>query len=150
MFDSTFILERLRNGESIDTIAADLTSAINEANSAYAEELAQTARRNESNGKLADILLDLADWYSDRYGTPIPDDFDALELAEKVTSAADNVQDFLPAANEIASFLSSSFSWNSKDKKGKISTNKNGKVSTKEITDADWDSLLADFVSLFH
>lgn len=153
MFDSASILARLRNKESIDDIAKDLADALNEANATYEAELADAEakataakaeenRINESNAVLADILLDLADWYSMRYDTEIPDDFDATATAKDIATSIDKFNDL---TNSFSTFLSS-FSWNPKTQKGEIIEKRDGKTSRKEVkTYNEWHHILEDF-----
>lgn len=153
MFDSASILARLRNKESIDDIAKDLADALNEANATYEAELAEAEakaaaakaeedRLNESDAFLADILLDLADWYAMRYNTEIPDDFDAAATAKDIAASVDKLNSI---SNSFSSFLSS-FSWNPKAQKGEIVEKRDGKTSRKEVKSYnEWSHILEDF-----
>lgn len=153
MFDSASILARLRNKESIDDIAKDLADALNEANATYEAELAEAEakaaaakaeedRLNESNAFLADILLDLADWYAMRYNTEIPADFDAAATAKDIAASVDKLNSI---SNSFSSFLSS-FSWDPKTQKGEIVEKRDGKTSRKEVKSYnEWSHILEDF-----
>ena len=63
MFDMNDILERLRNGQSVDAIASELSEAINKANSTYQAELAAKAAAEQQKAEAIDICCDsIADY----------------------------------------------------------------------------------------
>lgn len=148
------ILEALRNGTSVSTIADNMADMINAVSKAYEEEKAKAAaeakrkeeqeaacRRATQVGNLQDILDSAVEWLADYVGVEATDDdyIDAEELLESVDKMK-RIFDFFPS--DFHSVFTTS-----ETKNGKTTTktikNDNGKVtSTSDTTDA----IISDFL----
>ena len=97
MFDMNDILERLRNGQSVDAIASELTDAINKANSTYQAELAAKAAAEKQKAEAIDICCDsIADYVMHYLETAHPDLLkEIVEIDEEFEITGDHVRKFL-------------------------------------------------------
>ena len=100
MFDMNDILERLRNGQSVDAIASELTDAINKANSTYQAELAAKAAAEKQKAEAIDICCDsIADYVMHYLETAHPDLLkEIVEIDEDFEITGDHVKEFLEHA----------------------------------------------------
>ena len=97
MFDMNDILERLRNGQSVDAIASELSEAINKANSTYQAELAAKAAAEKQKAEAIDICCDsIADYVMHYLETAHPDLLkEIVEIDEEFEITGDHVKEFL-------------------------------------------------------
>ena len=97
MFDMNDILERLRNGQSVDAIASELSEAINKANSTYQAELAAKAAAEKQKAEAIDICCDsIADYVMHYLETAHPDLLKEIaEIDEDFEITGDHVKEFL-------------------------------------------------------
>lgn len=97
MFDMNDILERLRNGQSVDAIASELTDAINKANSTYQAELAAKVAAEKQKAEAIDICCDSIAYYVMHYlETAHPDLLkEIVEIDEEFEITEDHVKEFL-------------------------------------------------------
>ena len=102
MFNEKDIFARLQNGENIETIANELTAALNEANKKYMEIQKQEEEAKRTAAKAADlqaILNALYDW-TVKYYAETEGKFNRLS-AEEVLEIVDEVEDFLNILNTV-------------------------------------------------
>ena len=97
MFDMNDILERLRNGQSVDAIASELTDAINKANNAYQVELAAKAAVEKQKAEAITICCDsIADYVMHYLETAHPNLLkEIVEIDEDFEITGDHVKEFL-------------------------------------------------------
>ena len=97
MFDMNDILERLRNGQSVDTIASELSEAINKANSTYQAELAAKAAAEQQKAEAITICCDsIADYVMHYLETAHPNLLkEIVEIDEDFEITGDHVKEFL-------------------------------------------------------
>lgn len=74
MFDEKVILTRLQNGESVETIAKELTDVLNKANHKYedskhAAEEAKRKREASKRSELKALVQMISKWYNDYIAT---------------------------------------------------------------------------------
>jgi hypothetical protein len=101
MFTKEDILARLQNGESIDAIAKELTSVINEANKAFVDEKAKKeAALIQEKEELQAILIDLFDWMGKHYNMDVSD-VKAHLTAEQAIDLMDSCKEYFDAINEL-------------------------------------------------
>ena len=108
MFDMNDILERLRNGQSVDAIASELSEAINKANSTYQAELAAKAAAEKQKSENITICCDsIADYVMYYLETAHPDLLkEIVEIDEEFEITGDHVKEFLEhAVTAIAPML---------------------------------------------
>ena len=102
MFNEKDIFARLQNGENIETIANELTAALNEANKKYMEIQKKEEEAKKNAAKAADlqaILNALYDW-TVKYYAETEGKFNRLS-AEEVLEIVDEVEDFLNILNTV-------------------------------------------------
>lgn len=125
------ILNRLRNGESLDDITKSITEELNKANKLFEEEKKAKQEAAEKKAKkvnsLDGILNELYDWFDKWY----PGVVDERLTAEKILGLWDDVETYYKKITD-----------NGKTKRTTVS--KNGKTSTKEEP-----SSLFDFMERF-
>ena len=93
MNDFDEILERLRNGETVESIGNNFAKMLNNAKSQYDQE--EKERKNRlaiKHQKLTKIIDSLADWY-DTYVQELNEDVNPSELADEVIKILDIVDD---------------------------------------------------------
>jgi hypothetical protein len=97
MFDMNDILERLRNGQSVDAIASELTDAINKANSTYQAELAAKEAAEKQKTETITVCCDsIADYVMHYLETAHPDLLKEIaEIDEDFEITGDHVKEFL-------------------------------------------------------
>ena len=97
MFDMNDILERLRNGQSVDAIASELSEAINKANSTYQAELAAKAAAEKQKAETITVCCDsIADYVMHYLETAHPDLLkEIVEIDEEFEITGDHVKEFL-------------------------------------------------------
>jgi hypothetical protein len=97
MFDMNDILERLRNGQSVDAIASELTDAINKANSTYQAELAAKEAAEKQKAETITVCCDsIADYVMHYLETAHPDLLKEIaEIDEDFEITGDHVKEFL-------------------------------------------------------
>lgn len=97
MFDMNDILERLRNGQSVDAIASELTDAINKANSTYQAELAAKEAAEKQKAETITVCCDsIADYVMHYLETAHPDLLkEVVEIDEDFEITGDHVKEFL-------------------------------------------------------
>lgn len=97
MFDMNDILERLRNGQSVDAIASELSEAINKANSTYQAELAAKAAAEKQKAETIIVCCDsIADYVMHYLETAHPDLLkEIVEIDEDFEITGDHVKEFL-------------------------------------------------------
>ena len=97
MFDMNDILERLRNGQSVDAIASELSEAINKANSTYQAELAAKAAAEQQKAEAITICCDsIADYVMHYLETVHPNLLkEIMEIDEDFEITGDHVKEFL-------------------------------------------------------
>jgi len=134
MITSTEILEKLKNGESIDDIANSITKVINIAQQDYAkfqEEERVKSKENEKRVKLTEVLKAFINWgkiyYPNIFNKEIP-----------VNDLVDTVLESLELVGEYAEFFSGPLF-------DALTTNLNKpKKSQKE--ENDWDTFFKNFI----
>jgi hypothetical protein len=97
MFDMNDILERLRNGQSVDAIASELTDAINKANSTYQAELAAKEAAEKQKTETITVCCDsIADYVMHYLETAHPDLLKEIAaIDEDFEITGDHVKEFL-------------------------------------------------------
>lgn len=108
MFDMNDILERLRNGQSVDAIASELTDAINKANSTYQAELAAKETAEKQKAENITICCDsIADYVMYYLETVHPDLLkEVAAIDEDFEITGDHVKEFLEhSVNAITPML---------------------------------------------
>ena len=97
MFDMNDILERLRNGQSVDAIASELSEAINKANSTYQAELAAKEAAEKQKAEAIDICCDsIADYVMHYLETAHPNLLKEIAaIDEDFEITGDHVKKFL-------------------------------------------------------
>jgi hypothetical protein len=97
MFDMNDILERLRNGQSVDAIASELTDAINKANSTYQAELAAKEAAEKQKAETITVCCDsIADYVMHYLEIAHPDLLKEIaEIDEDFEITGDHVRKFL-------------------------------------------------------
>lgn len=97
MFDMNDILERLRNGQSVDAIASELSEAINKANSTYQAELAAKEAAEKQKAENITICCDsIADYVMYYLETAHPDLLKEItEIDEDFEITGEHVKEFL-------------------------------------------------------
>jgi hypothetical protein len=97
MFDMNDILERLRNGQSVDAIASELSEAINKANSTYQAELAAKEAAEKQKTETITVCCDsIADYVMHYLETAHPDLLKEIaEIDEDFEITGDHVRKFL-------------------------------------------------------
>ena len=97
MFDMNDILERLRNGQSVDAIASELSEAINKANSTYQAELAAKEAAEKQKAETITVCCDsIADYVMLYLETAHPDLLKEIaEIDEDFEITGDHVRKFL-------------------------------------------------------
>lgn len=101
MYTKEDILARLQNGESVDSIAKELTTVINEANQTYIEEKSKKeAAKIQEKEKLQDILNDLFDWMGNHYDMDVSD-VKANLTADQAIDLMDSCKGYFDAINEL-------------------------------------------------
>ena len=108
MFDMNDILERLRNGQSVDAIASELTDAINKANSTYQAELAAKEAAEKQKAEAIDICCDsIADYVMHYLETAHPDLLKEIAaIDEDFEITGEHVKEFLEhSVNAITPML---------------------------------------------
>lgn len=97
MFDMNDILERLRNGQSVDAIASELSEAINKANSTYQAELAAKEAAEQQKAEAIDICCDsIADYVMHYLETAHPNLLkEIVEIDENFEITGKHVKEFL-------------------------------------------------------
>ena len=97
MFDMNDILERLRNGQSVDAIASELSEAINKANSTYQAELAAKAAVEKQKAEAITICCDsIADYVMHYLETAHLNLLkEIVEIDENFEITGDHVKEFL-------------------------------------------------------
>lgn len=108
MFDMNDILERLRNGQSVDAIASELTEAINKANSTYQAELAAKEVAEKQKAETITVCCDsIADYVMHYLETAHPDLLkEIVAIDEDFEITGDHVKEFLEhSVNAITPML---------------------------------------------
>ena len=101
MYSKEEIIARLQNGESIDAIANELTSVINEANNVYNEEKAKKeAALVQEKEELQTILNNLFDWMGKHYDMDVSD-VKAHLTADQAIDLMDSCKEYFDAINEL-------------------------------------------------
>ena len=106
MLNEKDILARLQNGETVETIAAELTKALNNANAAYTKEQeaqkAEVAKKEKQ--KIADMqeILDLLYNFCVNYYCETTDDLETVENAFTGLDAKTVIQMVEEASVEIS------------------------------------------------
>lgn len=97
MFDMNDILERLRNGQSVDAIASELTDAINKANSTYQAELAAKEAAEKQKAETITVCCDsIADYVMHYLETAHHDLLKEIaEIDEDFEITGEHVKEFL-------------------------------------------------------
>jgi len=134
MITSTEILEKLKNGESIDDIADGITKVLNIAQQDYAkfqEEERIQAKENEKRVKLTEVLTALIDWGKIYYPNIFCKEMPMNEIVDTVLESLELVGEYAgfftgPLFDAITVDL---------DKP---------KKNQKEVN--DWDTLLKNFL----
>ncbi len=139
MFDTKDILTRLKNGETMESIAAEMTQALNDAQDAYEAETAKATRDTmlESAAEtLIDALLDYL-YIIDPSIEEICGDEDIEELRNLLINEADNIK----AVIDLGRLLATSNVTPGPTMKPKMTVTK---VSTKPETSLE--DILAEFL----
>lgn len=108
MFDMNDILERLRNGQSVDAIASELSEAINKANSTYQAELAAKEAAEKQKAETITVCCDsIADYVMHYLETAHPGLLKEIaEIDEDFEITGDHVKEFLEhSVNAITPML---------------------------------------------
>lgn len=116
------ILNRLRNGESLDDITKSITEELNKANKLFEEEKKTKQEVAEKEASLDVILKELYDWFDKWY----PDSLDERPTAKKILDFWDNIETYAKRITD-----------NGKTKRTTVA--KNGKISTKEEPSSFFD-----------
>jgi hypothetical protein len=97
MFDMNDILERLRNGQSVDAIASELSEAINKANSTYQAELAAKEAAEKQKTETITVCCDsIADYVMHYLEIAQPDLLKEIaEIDEDFEITGEHVRKFL-------------------------------------------------------
>ena len=101
--DSNDILARLRQGEDIDSIAKEITAALNAANNAYEKERADAKRREEEKRADAQELCHLLNAFVEEYYDDIPagDPLSPDDLIALVDGIADLFRSFQKVESKV-------------------------------------------------
>lgn len=100
MFDTKDILARLQNGETIDSIAAEMTAVLNEANDAYEAANAKATHDAVLEAAAANVVSSLLD-YTNLVCPELIEDItedDEATLVSLLVSEADNLAKFAQLA----------------------------------------------------
>ena len=89
----TRVYERLRAGESVESIANSFSSAINKANARYKEELKAEADKQIQINRLIDLLNSLRDYITDYSPVDVSDIIDNEPITREVAEESINVFD---------------------------------------------------------
>lgn len=108
MFDMNDILERLRNGQSVDAIASELSEAINKANSTYQAELAAKEAAEKQKAEnitiCCDSIADYVMYYLETAHSGLLKEI--AEIDEDFEITGDHVKEFLEhSVNAITPML---------------------------------------------
>lgn len=153
MFDMNDILERLRNGQSVDAIASELSEAINKANSTYQAELAAKAAAEKQKAENITICCDsIADYVMYYLETVHPDLLkEIVEIDEDFEITGDHVKEFLEhAVSATAPMLKIAKALEAvEDEDEAEEVALTGKVATKAETDENLDKVFDKFFKVY-
>ena len=107
MFDEKVILTRLQNGESVETIANEMSNLINKVNKTYtdqkaAEEAAAAKAEVQKKEDLQEILDMFTDWFNAYYGI----ETDGKLEADVVIELIDSIKEYVETLNDLESIFS--------------------------------------------
>ena len=102
--DSNEILARLREGENIDSIAKELTEALNAAKRDYEEEQASAKRKAENKRRDAQQICDVINAFVENYYGDVPnnDPMAADDLIALVDGIADVFRSFKKVEEKVS------------------------------------------------
>ena len=153
MFDMNDILERLRNGQSVDAIASELSEAINKANSTYQAELAAKAAAEKQKAEAIDICCDsIADYVMHYLETAHPDLLkEIVEIDEDFEITGDHVKEFLEhSVAAIAPMLKIAKALEAVEEENEAEEVAfTGQLATKAETDENLDRVFDKFFKVY-
>lgn len=100
MFNTENILVRLQNGETPESIAAEMSTALNEASKAYEIQTAKATRDavlEAAAGNLIDALLNYTNLVCPEFATQVSDE-EVEELTSLLVTQADAIGDLIKFA----------------------------------------------------
>lgn len=153
MFDMNDILERLRNGQSVDAIASELSEAINKANSTYQAELAAKAAAEKQKAEAIDICCDsIADYVMHYLETAHPDLLkEIVEIDEDFEITGDHVKEFLEhSVAAVAPMLKIAKALEAVEEEDEAEeVTFTGQLATKAETDENLDRVFDKFFKVY-
>lgn len=153
MFDMNDILERLRNGQSVDAIASELSEAINKANSTYQAELAAQAAAEKQKAENITICCDsIADYVMYYLETVHPDLLkEIVEIDEDFEITGDHVKEFLEkSVATIIPMLKVAKALEALEEEDEMEEVAfTGQVATKAETDENLDKVFDKFFKVY-
>ena len=152
MFDMNDILECLRNGQSVDAIASELSEAINKANSTYQAELAAKAAAEKQKSENITICCDsIADYVMYYLETAHPNLLKEIgEIDEDFEITGDHVKEFLEhSVAAIGPMLKVAKAFGVEEEEMEEVTFTGKPVFTKAETDENLDKVFDKFFKVY-
>ena len=152
MFDMNDILERLRNGQSVDAIASELSEAINKANSTYQAELAAKEAAEQRKAEAITICCDsIADYVMHYLETAHPNLLkEIVEIDEDFEITGDHVKEFLEhSVAAIGPMLKVAKAFGVEEEEMEEVTFTGKPVFTKAETDENLDKVFDKFFKVY-